>query len=419
MYILIIIAAVVLLAVIRPTFLAAIINGLANFTREVWGYLAPILPYYIWGTLIAIGAIAAFIILGVVIDVPAITGTCFLLSIALFYLVFLVPGLFLRLMRANQTVFPPAIKTAAAWLAVLGFLGMFSPEALSFNFLIGASLLAFIALGIATKTDFLTKVAYPVVLVMCCIVVWKFVAPDNFRATTRHLYARSAQVNSWNDRRSIEAEADAFVTYARPNRRIGVVYTATIMKDEDGVEYISSMSDTTFVLTEKSQIKVFNHKTNVMTYQGQGFVQMQIAKANGSFVNASTYWIEADYLIILSPGDLAEEKKLAEERERQKNNMTQSQIQSSAQVSQTAALTPSTPYNTVGSYLIAEGNKESDWIEIGDCHTYNFSHDKIEMLPFGAKEPIKVWQIANLPNNVTKFKIINRSSDPVSLFIKT
>lgn len=76
-------------------------------------------------------------------------------------------------------------------------------------------------------------------------------------------------------------------------------------------------------------------------------------------------------------------------------------------------------YDYVGSYPLMVGRDEiSDWITIGPCHSYNFSHDQIEMLPKDGP-PIKVWQIERLPNNVTTFKIINRSDKPVSLLIKS
>ena len=412
MYIILIIAVVILLAIVRPTLLAAIINGLRNIVSEIWSYLAPIIPYYILGTLIAIGAIAAFIILGVAINVPVVTGICFSLSIVLFYLVFLVPGLFFRLIRVNQTVFPPAIKTAAAWLAVLGFLGMFSPEALSFDLLLGVGFLAFIALGIATKTDFLTKVAYPLVLAMCFIVVWKFVAPENFRAATRHFYAKNAQVNSWNDRKSIEAEADALVTYARPNRHISVVYIATMEKDEDGIEYISGMKEKEdFSINENTLIKVYNHKGNVMQYEGQGFVMVQIAKKNGSFVNSGKYWLEADYLTILSPGDLAEERRIAAEQKQRAATIAQPQVQF-----QPTASTKPTVYEAVGTYTIAAANQESGWVTVANCRHFNFTHYNFEIV-YKDGTSKKVWEEKSLPSIAT-FKVINRSNEPVGLLVK-
>jgi len=76
-------------------------------------------------------------------------------------------------------------------------------------------------------------------------------------------------------------------------------------------------------------------------------------------------------------------------------------------------------YDYVGDYPLMIGKDQvSDWITIGPCHSYNFSHDQIEMLPKD-RAPIKVWQIKYLPNDVTTFKIINRSDKPVSLLIKS
>lgn len=76
-------------------------------------------------------------------------------------------------------------------------------------------------------------------------------------------------------------------------------------------------------------------------------------------------------------------------------------------------------YDHVGSYpLKLAKNQVSEWITIGPCHKYNFSHDQIEMLPQNGRV-LKVWQIKQLPNNVTTFKIINRSNLPVSLIIES
>ena len=38
-----------------------------------------------------------------------------------------------------------------------------------------------------------------------------------------------------------------------------------------------------------------------MVYEGQGFVLIQLAKENGSFIGGSKYWIEAEFVRLVNP----------------------------------------------------------------------------------------------------------------------
>ncbi|MFA5155522.1 MAG: hypothetical protein WC453_03750 [Patescibacteria group bacterium] len=404
---------IVLLAVVRPTLLVALFNYIRRAVQDVTGILLPILPVYAIGTLAVIIWLTVLIILGALINSPVITGICFLLSILLFYLVFLIPGFVLKIIGVNERIFPLAVRTAAAWLAFFGFLGMLYSDILNIEFLIALSLLGFISLGVASKANFLKSVIYPLVIVMCVIAVWKYAAPDNFRAITRNISATGKQINSSADRNSLGKEADAAVTYAYLNRSVSVVYTAVINQDDDGNDYIASLQDVTKHISDTVMVKVYNHKDEVLTYQGQGFVMIQAPKTNGSFVNATQYWIEADYLSFLSPTDLAAER---EQKNRSKRNET---VLASQNIT-TPAVTSPIPkfYDAIGTYPLGVGKGEqTGWINVGPCHRYNFSSNSIT-LKYKDRDSVNVWEIKKLPD-VSTFRLINRGDGPVNLLVKS
>jgi len=268
--------------------------------------------------------IVALVSFGIIIGSCFITGTCFLIAIGLFLIVWFPHGLILRLVQINDQVFPIGARMFVAWLSFFAFLGVIYPEVLTVKVMLIVVFLSIIMFASASKINVVDKIMIPLVIGLCLVASWKWASPDSFRATARHMITRGMEFNSWQDRTSIEGEANALATYARPNRDVKVLYVPIFGEDEDGNKVIKSLSDVMVYLHPDILVKVYNHKNEVMSYQGQGFVEIQLPKETGSFVDGRHYWIEADYIDVVSPSELKEE--LAQSRQSVIQNSSSSRM---------------------------------------------------------------------------------------------
>lgn len=314
---------------------------------------------------LVIGIILALI--GISVPSETVSALMMLVVIALFLLSWIPAGLANTALNPNSNdVFPITIRRIAGWLAFLGWLGFIRNEWLTFWFVIVGIFLFFIfatfsyekSNGIVShkKSD---GIVVTFVVIMTLWTVWIWASPDTNRAFNRYFGSTRDVTVTRADEQSLRNEGSAAVTYAKPNRDVKVIYAVTILKNEEGEEYIYKMFDTLVSLTRQSVLRVYNHKDKIMTYQNQGFVKIQLKKDNGSFVDGKQYWIEADYLGIISPGDLAEEQ------ENQRNNFP-AQVHDQSQPQPSSSLSEEL---SIGSYeyTIKKG-EETGWKKIpGNC----------------------------------------------------
>ncbi len=240
--------------------------------------------------------------LAIIIKVPWFTGVAFVVSIIAIIVAWLPAGLVLRLFRVNSAVVPPSLRVMIAWIAFVGFLGMVAPQVMTFTVAMGAILVAFILMGAASKFSLLERLVIPVVIIMCCVLAWKYFFPDGYRSTVRYASSWGKRFNTAKDRGSINNEADAATTYAFLLDSVSVLYRAS-----DST--LSDISEVAVNLPKGAKVKVANHKKEVAIYDGQGFTRIQLPKANGSFVNGPKYWIEAELLDLASPSETVSKAK--------------------------------------------------------------------------------------------------------------
>ncbi len=249
--------------------------------------------------------IAAFAFLLMMISLPfqlsSLTAFAFVLAISAVLLAWLPIGIVLRTLRATSSVIPKILKTFVAYVAFVGFIGLMYPDAISFKTMLGAALVGFICLGVTAKINLLDKIIFPLVIFMCLVAVWKYVSPDGFRSTVRYASSWSKQLNTHKDRGSIRHETDAATTYGIILKDVDILYT---LSD-------AGLSDVTADLAKGTIVKLADHKEEVKIIDGQGFVQIQLAKANKSFVRGKKYWIEAEFVQLASPRDITPEEDIS------------------------------------------------------------------------------------------------------------
>lgn len=342
--------------------------------------------------------IAAFALLLMLIALPfqlsGLTAFAFVLAISAVLLAWLPIGIVLRTLKATSSVIPKAMKTFVAYVAFVGFVGLMYPDAISFKAMLGAALVGFICLGVTAKINLLDKIIFPLVIFMCVVAVWKYVSPDGFRSTVRYASSWSKQMNTHKDRGSIRHETDAATTYGIILKDVNILYT---LSD-------AGLSDVQTNLAKGTIVKLADHKEEVKIIDGQGFVQIQLAKANKSFVHGKKYWIEAEFVQLASPRDLTPELTLEEDNSmnRKANN---------------SQLTSDLYYKAAGTYpLNVQKGEATGWITVGNDRRYNFSSDSVELF-YKNHEPVKVWEIAKLPD-IDCFKLVNRGKKDVSLLVK-
>ncbi|HZJ41153.1 MAG TPA: hypothetical protein VFD16_02725 [Candidatus Saccharimonadales bacterium] len=237
-----------------------------------------------------------FIIIALLFNSPWLTSFAFVLAISMVMLTWIPAGIVLKVFRVNKAVVPKTMKTFIAWVAFVGFLGLMMPGIFSFKALMGAALIGFIILGVTTKINAIDKIVFPLVVVMCLSVAWKHFFPEDFRSTTRYVVSWSKRVNTAKDRGSINNEMNAATTDGVILRNVNVLY-----KD------MASLAEEKHPLFRGTIVKFVSHKQEVCVIDGQGFVQIQLAKANGSFVKGEKFWIEAEYVQIATPREITPE----------------------------------------------------------------------------------------------------------------
>jgi len=260
-----------------------------TFAPVVGRFLRMALTTY--GLIILVAAWIIFLLLSVSLLVgwPVLTGVCFLLAIVLFIIAWLPAGIITRLLRINSAVLPPSIKAIVAYSAFFGFLAFTNPEVMNLKLILGAGLIGFMSIGLSKKIKFLDKVAWPVVLFICLSIGWNFFFPDNFRATTKWVASLINVFSADRDRNTINNNASASVTYGKLREDVNTVYRAVFQNDT-----IAALAEISLSLKKDSIIKVVNHKSKIQNFDGAGFIQIQLAKKNGSFVGGRKVWIEAD-----------------------------------------------------------------------------------------------------------------------------
>lgn len=276
----------------------SIIGAAFFFHQPTRDWMIRQMKAYIVFIAILIIASVPLVIVGIAVPDRTTSSIAFLLTIILFLLTFVPAGIANAALNPNSDdIFPPIVRRIAGWLAFFGWLGIMRNEWLTFWFVIALVLIFFIYASFAKKSDLLDSFVVTFVVIMTLWTLWIWASPDSNRAFNRLVASITSLATTETDQQSIKNETFSMATYARPNRVIQVVYEADI-STTDSSRFIVGMTEKNIYLDTSSQLLVFNHKTPVLYYEGQGFIEIKIQKKNGSFVNAKRYWVEADYIDI-------------------------------------------------------------------------------------------------------------------------
>jgi len=279
------------------THFPAAYSGIKKFFR----FLARIIGAYALFVLVSSVLALLLVTIALISGSATFIAIAFIFTLSVLLLAWLPTGAVLKVIGVNKEVIPQSLKTFVSWVALFGFLAMLYPELIGFKLFLALNLISFIIFGTASKFKFLDKVFIPLVIGICFIYAWQYFLPDNFRSTSRYLSSWSKRISTVKDRGSIGNEVEAVATYGELLRDIKVLYQ--LNGDE--------LQDQDYKLDKRTIVKVVDHKQQVMVYDGQGFILIQLAKENGSFVGGKKYWIEAEFVRLLSPNELVSQDELA------------------------------------------------------------------------------------------------------------
>jgi hypothetical protein len=244
------------------------------------------------------------VVAALIIGSPGFTAFAFVLALLVMLITWFPAGFILRIAGINKTIIPKSLKVFVSWVAFLGLIATMHPDLISFKSLCFVALLWLFLMGITAKINLLDKIIFPLVILMCFVFAWEKFFPDDFRSTVRYLSSNGKLFSAWKDRSSIDNEANSATTFGFFQKDINVLYEA-----EDDKPFNASTKEVEVSIPYGTLIKVFNHKEEISLFEGQGFLRIQLAKENGSFVRGKKYWVEAELVRLATPREVMEQEE--------------------------------------------------------------------------------------------------------------
>jgi hypothetical protein len=343
--------------------------------RNVWRTLSGIIGVYAL-VLASVALVTFFLTIGaLIIGSPGLTGFVFVLSICLILLAWMPVGIIRKLF--GRGFVPQSLKVFIALIAFVGFLGLVSPGLFSFKVIIGAALVVFIMLGVSAKINILDKVIYPIVIVMIAVLAWEYFFPESYRSSIRYAQSWGKRIEADTDRGSLSNEAQAATTYGIILKDVAVLYNLTPVSAEE--KEVS--------LKAGQEVKIVNHRAEVTIYDGQGFIQIQLPKENGSFFKGDKLWIEAEFVEVVSPNKIIPQR------------ITQNKPQPTAPTPTPAPSTPSTVLGKGAHRFYMKAGEVSDFQILSTRFCVKTDQGDMATLVYPNRVPINLWQTAVLPND--------------------
>ncbi len=234
-------------------------------------------------------------IIAIIIGSPGLIGFLFVTALSLILLAWLPAGVILSVFGITDSVVPKTIKTMIAWLAFVGFLGLVAPGLFSYYSIVGVALLALIIMAASTKVNLMDKLIIPLVLIMSLTLTWKEFFPDSYRSTIRYASSWAKRFDTFKDRGSILNETKAATTYGVTLKNICVLYKKNSS---------SSLDEAEVNIPRGTTVLISSHENEVLIIDGQSFLEIRLAKENGSFVNGQTFLVEAEYIQLATPSQI-------------------------------------------------------------------------------------------------------------------
>ncbi len=373
-----------------PTFRNFIMNAGANISTIAANFVR----LYSIAALVVLGVIVLLVFTGLFIPSGVYKGLAFGLAAGLVYAIWLPAGIILRIFRVKT--FPKSIKALAAWLCFVGFLGVLYPDTISsFKLILLTALAVGIFSGMTVKINALEKLVFPIVVILLIITGIKYIFPDTYRANTGFLKAIGGAENTAADRGSLRIKSYSTATYGHLKKDVRVAYKKKLIND------IPVLRDINVNLKKDDVFLLVSHKNEIFEYNGQGFVEIRLPKANGSYVGGKKMWVEVDLVEIGSREAIELDPETTSEE-----TIPSSQPEESV-----------TEYWQAGEYPLnlADG-EESGWLKIsGQCLSYTFTNRKATfILTYKDGTIAHSWDGKPWPGKYT-FKVKNLSKEQMSL----
>ncbi len=284
--------------------------------RKVYKFSKKAIGVYSIVVLIAAAVSLVMIISSVLIGSPIFTGLAFVISLSLVLICWLPIGGAIKVLSEatdyvegnregeKKNIFPNWIRAFVAWVAFVGFIGLVLPEILTLKSMIGAALIGFIVMGLSSKFNLLDNVVFPLVIIMVLVAAWQQFAPESYRSATRYAKSQSMRFTAGKDRASIKNETEALSTYATLLRDVKCLY----LINENQIDQIA------VDLQAGEVFRLVNHKENVLLLNGHAFVEIQLANDKNSFVDGNKYYIEAEFVEIVSARNYIADKLTSSEK---------------------------------------------------------------------------------------------------------
>lgn len=387
------------------------IPAIATWLREALRIIGRIIGIYS----MVLAGVTVFalilIIIALLINSPGFTAFAFVLAISLFLLSWLPAGIVMKVFRVTKAVVPQQLRFIIAWVAFIGFLGMVHPDALTWKSLMGFALFGFIWMATSAKFNAIDRLIFPLVIIMCLAAGWEHFFPESYRSTTRYAISWSKSINASKDRGSINNETNAATTYGVILRDVNTLYELKNLKNG-----VSDLTEISRNLSRGTIVKFVSHKQEVKEIDGQGFVQIQLAKANGSFVKGEKRWIEAEFVQIATPREVTpKDDSLLSANKQAANSSIQAPDQTSMVKDSiftrgvyTINVKGQTPFNIV--VVSSQGV---------DCHRYSLQSPTWNyQILIPGMNPIQAGPTAALPYlQHPVFKLASQSGDTVTLTV--
>jgi len=348
---------------------------------------------------ISVGVGLLFLIsIGSILGREVVAAISILVAIILTLLVYLPHGFILKLLGYQEDLIPLGLRTVLAGIAFVAFFGLMYPGVITLQIVLVTALAALI-LSLSTSSSGGLRIGLSImVIAMILNVTWKHSDPDSYRAVLESLNTKKEVFTTSLDQGRLEDRSEIAATYGRLNRDVSVLYTFDVGQKTGQDTCVAD----TVTLEIDSLVRVFDHKGSAKRFQGQEFIEVQIAKNHGAFVGGKRYWIEADYIDVLSVSQI---------NNRRKPDATV--IVNESNVSFISHPHPEAYGRGVHNLNLIKGQKKS--IKIADCSNYNFNKDCTIIVEANGKV-VNSWDGIAWPN-ANELVVTNLSHVPVSLIV--
>lgn len=393
--------------------------------RQVRGYAALIIAVILTEIVLLTTATLVF--------VPWLRTMIFMFSLVLMMLSYIPAGVarnlaisetpweFIGRSLSYKYLYPGGIRHLAGYLAFAGWLGIIHTSWLNFWTVSVSLFIFFIFDAFSRKYDVKPSQARgsnPLILafvvILTALAIWENTSPVLYKSSLGLYLSWTSKTSYKEVAQTIKNNASISVMYVKPNQKIGFRYYITFSKDKQA----DSIKGDSVKITEKDMYVACNPNQGVVSYQGQGFIEVRDIDYIGSS-QPKPFWLRADQVDIVTPDDIADVKNEANQK-RKVEAPKASADQSTTVGPATELSTPSLISCGPGTYQInlKKGEESQAWYSIECYHSYTFEKGKVAKFYLVYKDGTTAnsWTSGQWPPKST-FKIVNLSDEAPMLVV--